>query len=100
MVCDALAGASAVPLLVASCALIAYRLARVVPDRSLNFGCSATVPVMAAPDSPAACLTPVTTADGAPGSVTMTSRSPESVPSSSFGSAVLRNASLALACCS
>jgi uncharacterized membrane-anchored protein len=65
------------------------------PDRSLNFGCRAIVPVTVALASVAACLTPLMTDDAAPGSVTRTIRSPARVSASSFGSAVCRNASLA-----
>ena len=59
------------------------------------------MPVTVAPayPVPAAFSMPSMTADGAPGSVTRTIFSPASMPSSSFGSAVCRNVSLALACC-
>ncbi len=84
---------------VASALLIAARLDLVLPVRSLNFGWSATVPVTVAPAYPAAFSMPLVIPDDAPGSVTRTILFPVSMALSSFGSAVWRNASLALVCC-
>ena len=58
---------------------------------SSSFGCRFTWPVTAAPAWRSADVTPVTTGPGAPGALTSTTRWPLSRPSSSRGSASLRD---------
>ena len=68
-----------------------------MPLVSKNFGCRLICPVTVAPESIAAVLIPLTTEGWAPGSVTISSRWPDSRSRSTAGSTAWAYASPSLA---